>query len=306
MPTARRTPNGAVAMALGRPFQPLTRITPSVSGMSLPRPRDFFRNPAAHGKPQAEQSTVPHSGTPDRVPTRGYSDRDKSCLDQSVLSEPRTSTILCFTIALTACRIAAPRYSRGSTPAELSAKVGAQRRGRPEIFRVVDLADCHGCRTAELLLRKSDGVGHLPPSALISRTNSCGTEDAPCRTIGRPAAEISSQMSKRSGRDPRCGCTAPGVLIIGACRIPEMASESTPSRSRIPRPRQAGCRRSLRPCPWTSSSMPRLRLTLHHDAMRVGILHDLAGQRDVVLKGMLGAVDHNEEENPPSMHALQM
>ena len=38
------------------------------------------------------------------------------------------------------------------------------------------------------------------------------------------------------------------------------------------------------------------QLTLHHDAMRVGILHDLAGQRDVVLKGMLGAVDHNGGE----------
>ena len=66
-------------------------------------------------------------------------------------------------------------------------------------------------------------------------TYSCGTDDDPCSTMGKPGSffSISAKMSKRSSggtRMPsalRVHCS--GLNLLAPCDVPiEMASESTP------------------------------------------------------------------------------
>ena len=112
------------------------------------------------------------------------SDNVNSAKNQALPALPRTLTILCLYSSFSFSR-AGPRYLRGSNSPGCSTKtlrIAAVIARRPSLsILILQTAD-----PAALLNWSSDmpAVFHFPPYLFISSTISCGTDEAPCKTIG--------------------------------------------------------------------------------------------------------------------------
>ena len=133
---------------------------------------------------------------------------------------------------------AGPRYLRGSNSAGFVANTS-------RIAAVIARRESESMlilHTADSAALRSQGSGipiaalSAPPYLLIVSTSSCGTDDEPWRTIGKPGSSLStpsrtSNASIGGTRRPVSGSTVhcSGVNLYAPCDVPiEIASESQP------------------------------------------------------------------------------